>query len=139
MGNENLKNVMGVTMEKIREMIDTDSIVGKPVTVAGGITIIPISKVSFGFASGGSDLPTKNSKDLFGGGGGAGVSMQPVAFIVIMDNDVKLLQMTVNSNPTNQALNMIPDLFDKVGGFVNKKKDDKKEDKKEGNTEQDEK
>jgi sporulation protein YtfJ len=132
MANENLKNVMGVTMEKIREMIDTDSIVGKPVNVAGGITIIPISKVSFGFASGGSDLPTKSSRDLFGGGGGAGVSMQPVAFIVIMDNDVKLLQMTVNSNPTKQALNMIPDLFDKVGGMVkkDKKKDEKKEEEK---------
>jgi sporulation protein YtfJ len=132
MANENLKNVMGVTMEKIREMIDTDSIVGKPVTVAGGITIIPISKVSFGFASGGSDLPTKNSRDLFGGGGGAGVSMQPVAFIVITDGDVKLLQMTLNSSPTNQALNMIPDLFDKVGGMVkkDKKKDDKKEEEK---------
>ncbi|MDR0918856.1 MAG: sporulation protein YtfJ [Oscillospiraceae bacterium] len=127
MANENLKNVMGITMEKIREMIDTDSIVGKPVNV-GGITIIPISRVSFGFASGGSDLPVKNPKELFGGGGGAGVSMQPVAFIVITDNDVKLLQMSVNSKPTNQALNMIPDLLDKVGGFVrkDKKKDEEK-------------
>ncbi|GHU55191.1 hypothetical protein FACS1894132_10930 [Clostridia bacterium] len=125
--NENLKNVMGVTMEKVREMIDTDSIVGKPITLAGGVTIIPISKVSYGFASGGADLPTKNPKDLFGGGGGAGVSMQPVAFLIVTgDNDVKLLQMSVNSSPTNQALNMIPDLFDKVGNMV--KKDKKKDD-----------
>ncbi|MED9891726.1 spore germination protein GerW family protein, partial [Ruminococcus champanellensis] len=66
-----INDLMGVTMEKIREMVDVNTIVGTPITCADGATIIPISKVSYGFASGGSDLPAKVEKDLFGGGSGA--------------------------------------------------------------------
>ena len=77
-------SLMNITMEKIKEMIDVNTIVGTPITSADGTLIIPVSKVSYGFASGGSDLPTKKeNKDCFGGGSGAGVTIQPVAFLTV--------------------------------------------------------
>lgn len=75
-------------------MVDVETIIGDPITVGTDVTIIPISKVSYGFASGGSDLPAKVPKDLFGGGTGAGISIQPVGFLVVQNGDVRLLQMT---------------------------------------------
>lgn len=120
----NIEGLMGVTMEKIREMVDVNTIIGDPIVTADGTTVIPVSKVSFGFASGGSDLPAKNPKDLFGGGAGAGVTIQPIAFIVINDKGVKLLQMTVNSNAANSIINMVPDVVDKISDIVSSKKKD---------------
>ena len=81
-------------MEKIREMIDVNTIIGDPITTPDGTVIIPVSKVSFGFGSGGSDFPNKRDRDLFGGGAGAGISIQPLAFLVVFQGDVKLLQMS---------------------------------------------
>lgn len=123
--NHPIEGLMGVTMEKIKSMVDVNTIVGTPITLADGTTIVPVSKVSFGFGSGGSDLPTKIEKDLFGGGTGAGVSIQPVAFIVVSNGDVKLLQMTMNASTSNAVVNMIPDIFDKVSEIMNS--DNKKE------------
>lgn len=124
-----IQGLMSTTMEKIREMVDVDTIIGEPITVADGTVIIPVSKVSFGFASGGSDLPTKAQKDLFGGGGGAGISIQPIAFLVISNGDVKLLQMSMNANSSNAIINMVPEVFDKVSSLF--KKDGKTEEKSE--------
>ena len=81
--NRPINELMGITMEKIKEMVDINSIIGDPITLEDGTTVIPISKVSYGFASGGSDLPTKSEKSLFGGGAGAGVTIKPQAFIVV--------------------------------------------------------
>lgn len=124
-----IKDVMGVTMEKIREMVDVNTIIGDPLNCADGTIIIPISKVSFGFASGGSDLPAKVEKDLFGGGAGAGITISPVAFLVLMDGEVKLLQMSMDASSSNVLLNMLPDLMDKVSGCVGKKSKKGAEDK----------
>ena len=110
-------------MEKIREMVDVNTIIGEQIVTNDGTTIIPISKVSFGFASGGSDLPTKTPKDLFGGGAGAGVTIQPIAFIVVKDKEVKLLQMNVNGNVATGIVNMVPDMVDKISGMISKNKD----------------
>lgn len=120
-----IEGLMGVTMEKIKNMVDVDTIIGTPVTLADGTTIIPVSKVSFGFGSGGSDLPAKVTKDLFGGGTGAGVSIQPVAFIVVTKGDVKLLQMSMNATTSNAVVNMIPEIFDKISSIMGSQKDDK--------------
>ena len=109
---------MCVTMDEIRGMVDANTIVGQPIQCGNDTTVIPISKVSFGFASGGSDLPTKVAKDMFGGGGGAGVTISPIAFLVIMPNDVKLLQLSVNASTPNAIINMVPDVMDKVTGFL---------------------
>ena len=73
--NTPVSDLLGISIEKIKEMADVNAIIGEPIKLADGTTIIPVSKVSYGFASGGSDLPSKYDKDLFGGGAGAGVSM----------------------------------------------------------------
>ena len=122
-----IEGLMGVSMEKIREMVDVNTIIGDPINTPDGTTIIPISKVSFGFASGGSDLPNKQTKDLFGGGAGAGVTIQPLAFLVVKGGDVKLLQMTVNADAANGIINMVPDVVDKIGGIINDRKKNKAE------------
>ena len=121
----NLEILVKTAIEKIREMVDTETIIGKPITTSNGTTIIPVSKVSVGFGSGGSDLPTKQAKDFFGGGAGGGVSIQPIAFITIMpDGNVKLLQMTINASKENAALALIPDIVDKISGIISKGKTD---------------
>lgn len=114
-----INDLMGVTMEKIREMVDVNTIVGTPITCADGATIIPISKVSYGFASGGSDLPAKVEKDLFGGGSGAGISIQPVAFLVILNGEVKLMQLSIDASTPNALINLVPDVMEKISGFMN--------------------
>ncbi|MBQ8922819.1 MAG: GerW family sporulation protein [Oscillospiraceae bacterium] len=120
-----VQETLRVTMDEIRGMVDANTIVGQPIQCGNGTTVIPISKVSFGFASGGSDLPTKVAKDMFGGGGGAGVSISPIAFLVIMPNDVKLLQLSVNASTPNAIVNMVPDVMDKVTGFLAERQEKK--------------
>lgn len=113
MSANNIKEVMETTMDKLRAMVDSDTIVGNPIS-AGEITIIPVSKVSFGVATGGSDFPSKTQKEIFGGGGGAGVSITPVAFIVVKNGDVRLLQIYNDATTIDKAITMAPELFDKV-------------------------
>ena len=119
MAEHPIQGLMNVTMEKIRQMVDSNTIIGKP------ITILPVSKVSFGFASGGTDFDGKNpaNKDLFGGGSGAGVNIQPVAFLVIKDGCVRTIQLSDTSNTVDRALTMLPELVDKIASMV--KKEDK--------------
>jgi sporulation protein YtfJ len=119
--------LMSTTMQKIREMIDVNTIVGQPLT-AEGTTIIPVSKVSLGFASGGTDFASKHQKEAqdnsFGGGGGAGVNISPVAFLIIKDDSVKLLPVSPPPATTiDRAVELIPEIFDKVTQLVNKDKD----------------
>ena len=92
-------------------------------TTEDGTTILPVSKVSFGFASAGTDFDGKNAanKDLFGGGSGAGVNIQPVAFLVIKDGCVRTIQLTDGSNSVDRALAMLPELVEKVSALVSKK------------------
>ena len=111
-------------MEKIRELVDVNTIVGEPITSPDGTVIIPVSKVSFGFVAGGSDLPTKVPKELFAGGSGAGISIKPEAFIVITSSgDVKLLEMNSATNPVEGLLASAPDLIVKVKEIFSKKDD----------------
>ena len=124
--NGKLENLVKTAMEKINEMADANTVVGKPIETADGTTIIPISKVSYGFASGGSDLPTKSTKDQFGGGSGAGVTISPVAFIAVHNGETKLLQLTNNTPYQNAVVNTVPDVVDKVLGFFNDKKQTEK-------------
>lgn len=120
-----INDLTGISMEKLKEMVDVNTIIGDPIKVDENTTVIPISKVSFGFASGGSDLPNKQEKELFGGGSGAGVSIQPLAFLVISNGEPKLLQMSVNASAENAVINLIPEVFDKISGIVGKGKDKK--------------
>lgn len=123
--NHTIQNLMGVTMDKIREMTDIQTIIGDPIIVNAETTIIPISKVSYGFASGGSDLPAKVQRDLFGGGAGAGVSIQPVAFLIVQGENVRLLQMSEGGDTASNLIRTIPEVVNKVGDMVKAKKDGK--------------
>ncbi len=112
-------------MSKLRELVDANTVIGQPITTADGTTIIPVSKVAFGFGSGGSDFASKQPRDLFGGGSGGGVSVQPVAFLVIKGGDVKLLQM--NGDSLERLTNAIPDAVEKISSLISKNKEKKDE------------
>lgn len=107
------------SMSKIHEMTDADTVMGNPVTVDGA-TIIPVSKISYGFAGGGTDLPTKTDKECFGGGSGAGVTIQPLGFLVISDGDVRFLQINLDTSTSSAVVNMIPEVFSKVQSLFKK-------------------
>lgn len=123
--NTKIEGLVQTALEKVKEMIDCETVVGKPIVAADGTTVIPVSKVSVGFASGGSDLPTKSTKDTFGGGSGGGVTITPLAFIAIYQGEVKLLQLTANSPAGNAVVNMVPEVIDKITDFLDKKKSEK--------------
>ena len=120
-----IEGVMSTTMQKIKEMVDVNTIIGNPITTPDGTTIIPVSKVSFGFASGGSDLPTSNPKQTFGGGGGAGITLQPIAFLVVHEGNDRLLQIATSSNTADKVVNAVPDIIDKVSDVLAKNQKDK--------------
>jgi sporulation protein YtfJ len=118
-----VSDLLGISIEKIKEMADVNAIIGEPIKLADGTTIIPVSKVSYGFASGGSDLPSKYDKDLFGGGAGAGVSIKPEGFLVISpDGSAKMVTMEGKSDPISSAIENVPNIIDKVTGIMNKRK-----------------
>ncbi len=114
--------ILSSTIEKIRDLVDTSTIIGEAIYAEGGTTIIPVSKVTYGFASGGADFPSKSSKELSGGGGGAGVTITPVAFLVISNGEVTLKHITAYDNAAERVVNLVPEMFDKVTGFINKTK-----------------
>lgn len=121
-------NLMDITMEKIKEMVDVNTIVGNPITAPDGTLIIPVSKVSYGFASGGSDLPTKKeNKDCFGGGSGAGITIQPVAFLTVYQGNVRLISVK-GGDGLDKIVEMVPDVVDKVKGFIKDRKKKKDSD-----------
>ena len=123
---------MKTTMESLKDMVDVNTIVGDPVETPDGTVIIPISRVSFGFASGGGEYSSKGKgKDTdekegnlpFAGGTGAGVSVQPVAFIVVGNGQMKLLPVDQNANMVESIINFTPKLLDKIQALTDKKKD----------------
>ncbi|MDO4607898.1 MAG: GerW family sporulation protein [Clostridia bacterium] len=126
MSENNIKTVMDTTMDKLRTMVDADTIIGTPVVV-GNITLVPVSRVSFGLATGGSDFPSKSDKQLFGGGGGAGVTVNPVAFICINGDNVHMMPVYSDMNTIDKAINMAPELIDKVKSLFEKKTEIKTE------------
>ena len=123
-----IEGMMNTTLEKIKQMVDVNSIVGDPITAPDGTIIIPISKISYGFASGGSDFPSKvqSEKEFFGGGTGAGISINPIAFLTISNGNVKLLQIDPYNSSADRIVGMVPDVVDKISGIVSKKSEEKK-------------
>ncbi|MBQ1351857.1 MAG: GerW family sporulation protein [Oscillospiraceae bacterium] len=120
-------NLMTTTMQKIKEMIDVNTIVGTPIQTVDGITIIPVSKVSFGFASGGTDFTGKNQQleqdNSFGGGSGAGINITPVAFLIVNGESVKLLPvMPPAFGPMERVVESIPDVVERMSEFFNRRK-----------------
>lgn len=114
--------MMNTTMTKIREMVDVDTVVGQPVSTPDGTTVIPVSKVTFGFSTGGSDWNGKETKQNFGGGVGAAVSVTPLSFLVLSDNGVKLIPMTPATSGTtvDKVIDAVPKIIDTVDGLLKK-------------------
>ncbi len=141
MSNEHpVENLMKSTMENLRDMIDVNTVIGEAVETRDGSYIIPISKVTFGFASGGSEFgtqckpaPDKDAKHPFGGGSGAGVTVKPVAFLVLRDDAVRLLPVDQNCT-YDRIVDSVPQVLDMIKGFINS---DKKKNKDLNNTVQD--
>ena len=119
-----IQGLMKTAMEKIKDMIDVNTVVGDPVPVGEGTVVIPVSKVSFGFAAGGSDFPSKGPKDLFGGGSGAGISVNPLAFLVVNGEDVKLLQISSEANQVTQIIEKAPEIIETIKNIFAKKNSD---------------
>lgn len=125
---EHLEGLMSTSMEKIRELVDVNTIVGEPINSPDGTIIIPISKVSFGFVSGGSDIPSTVSKEVFAGGSGAGITIKPQAFIVIQtDGNVKMLELGSKESPIDNIVENVPGIISKVKDIFSKKDDEKAE------------
>ncbi|MGW8114731.1 GerW family sporulation protein [Caproicibacterium sp. NSD3] len=132
MSEHPIEGLMGTTLEKIKQMVDINTIIGDPITSPDGTIIIPVSKISYGFASGGSDFASKvqTDKSFFGGGAGAGVTISPIAFITISNGNVKMLQIDPYNSSADRIVGMVPDVVDKISSLVKESKE-KKEAKKE--------
>ncbi len=122
MSNQSASAILSTTIEKVRQLVDVSTIVGEPIKLSEEITVIPVSKVTYGFASGGADFPSKGNQELFGGGGGAGITINPVAFLVLKNGEVTLKHITANDNAAERVVNMIPDVIDKVSEVAGKLK-----------------
>ncbi len=124
-----INDLLETTMEKIRDMMDANTVVGNPIQV-GEITVIPVCKISIGYASGGTDFAQKNQKpenpNAFGGGAGMGVSITPISFLVIRDGTVRILSVEQPAaTVADRMIDMVPDVVDKFGNLVSKKKKEK--------------
>lgn len=127
MAEHPIENLMMTAMSSLRDMIDVNTIVGDLVETQEGTSIIPISKVSFGFAAGGSEFNTKNTpKEMqntklpFGGGSGAGVNISPAAFLVVTGDVVKLLTLDSNNTALDRIIDLAPDVISKISNLVDK-------------------
>ena len=115
---QSIQELLANTLGKMRELVDSNTVIGSPIHTQDGTTILPISKVSFGFVSGGTDFATKTQKDLFGGAASAGGSVTPVGFLVIKDGSVKLMQLAEGGATLDRLINMMPEVIDRIEGFV---------------------
>lgn len=125
--NHPLSDMMTSTMAKIKDMIDVNTVIGDPITTPDGVTIIPVTKVSIGYGGGGSDFATKNypagRDNAFGGGAGAGVTITPVAFLVIRGENVRMLPIAEPaSTSVDRLIELLPDLLDKADDFLASRK-----------------
>ena len=121
MKEKSANGILSTTIEKVRDLVDVSTIIGEPINLPDGLTIIPISKVTYGFASGGSDFPSKNNVELFCGAVGAGITINPVAFLVVKDGEVTIKHIVTNYNAVERAVSLVPEMFDKVVNLTKKK------------------
>ena len=119
-----MSELMEGTMNKVREMVDANSIIGEPISTADGVTVIPISRVSFGFGTGGSDYG--KSTDKFAGAGAAGVKIEPVSFLVVKDGITRVVPVAMPAvGFADRLIDMVPEIMDRIDRFAEKKKEEK--------------
>ena len=129
--SQNLPNMLENTISKMREMVDVNSVIGDPITTPDGTTIIPVSKVSVGFAGGGSDYVSKRPnkhENPFGGGLGGAMNVTPIAFLVLKEGTVRMLPVALPANTTaERVVELVPDLLDKLTDFIETRRANKAE------------
>ena len=120
MKQQSASGILGTSIEKIKDLVDVSTIIGDPIKISETLQIIPVSKVTYGFASGGTDFPSKNNAELFGGGGGAGITISPVAFLVVNNGSVTVRYLNAAEGSVERAIGMIPDVVDKATEVITK-------------------
>lgn len=124
--SEKLPNMLETTIQKIRDMVDANTVVGEPITTTDGTTILPVSKISVGLGGGGSDFASakaQNGQMPFGGGVGAGVKVTPVCFLVVKDGNVRILTIAEPANTTaDRIVEMVPETLDRISSFLDTRK-----------------
>ncbi len=124
--SQKLPNMLETAIQKIREMVDVNSVIGSPITTPDGVTIIPVSKVSVGFAGAGSDLSKKGTgaQDPIGGGAGGGVKVTPLCFLIIKDGNVRMMSVPEPANSTaDRIVEMLPDTLERLTAFLDSRKE----------------
>lgn len=126
MKEQSASGILGTSIEKIKDLVDVSTIIGEPIRISETLQVIPVSKVTYGFASGGTDFPSKNNQELFGGGGGAGITISPVAFLVVNNGSVTVKYIDAAEGSVERVIGMVPDLVDKatdvIGQLTNRDK-----------------
>ena len=121
MSENKIQSILDTTMEKLKAMVNADVITGQPIVV-NDLTLIPVSKVAYGIATGGSDFATKSPSGLFGGGSGAGGTVTPIAFMVLNGENVKMMPIYNELTTVEKAINMAPEIIDKAKEIFSKEK-----------------
>lgn len=125
MAEHPIKGLMETAMKSIKDMVDVNTIIGEAVEAKDGTIIVPISKVSFGFGAGGSDFGQKgisSGDSNFGGGSGGGATIEPVAFMVVGKEQIKLMPVEKNASPVEEIIDSVPTILDKIVNLFKKKK-----------------
>lgn len=124
MKEQSAAGILGTSIDKIKDLVDVSTIIGDPIKISETLQIIPVSKVTYGFASGGTDFPSKSNQELFGGGGGAGITISPVAFLVVNNGSVSVKYINAAEGSVERVIGMVPDIVDKatevIGQLKNK-------------------
>lgn len=128
MSDHPIQGLMTTAMENLKQMIDVNTIIGDPVETPDGSVILTVSKVGFGFAAGGSefmmDKQADENKHPFGGGSGGGVSITPIAFLIVSSSGVKLLHLDENTHLYEKILDLAPQAVEKIQQMFKKKEQD---------------
>ena len=122
MKEQSASGILGTSIEKIKDLVDVSTIIGEPIKISETIQIIPVSKVTYGFASGGTDFPSKSNQELFGGGGGAGITISPVAFLVVNNGNVSVKYINAAEGSVERVIGMVPDIVDKATDVISQLK-----------------
>lgn len=127
--SQKLPGMLESTIQKIKEMVDVNSVIGTPITTPDGVTIIPVSKISIGLGGGGSDfVSSKGGENPFGGGVGAGVKVTPVCFLVVQNGAVRMIPVAQPANTTaDRIVEMVPETLDRISAFFESKNQPKAE------------
>ncbi len=125
--NHKLPGMLEGTVAKMKELVDVNSVIGEPITTVDGVTIIPISRITVGFAGGGSDYVSKNlnkQDNPFGGGVGGGMTVTPIAFMVIKEGNIRMLPVALPANTTaERVVELVPDMLDKLTAYIDSRLD----------------